>query len=120
MFAAPGCIGMGDWLVGIYGVSLVGVSLQRAHESLLRKACTLALTRLALEVQVAPPPPSRPAHLLLELRKVGGDPSLGLSLSTDKDAVRVAALQPASAVHRYNHAAILHFSHPIFTVFWLV
>lgn len=90
---------VGDRLVGINGVSLVGVSLQRAHDSLLRKA-TLALTRLALEVQVAATPPSRPAHLLVELRKTGGDPSLGLSLSTDKDAVLVAALQPASAVHR--------------------
>jgi len=78
---------------------MLGASLQKAHESLLKKS-TVILTKLTLEIDVLSQPSIRPNQLQVELQKTGGDPSLGISLSLDKDAVIITGILPGSSAYR--------------------
>jgi hypothetical protein len=64
------------------------------------KKATGMLTKLTIEIEVLSQPTIRPAQLQVDLMKTGGDPSLGISLASDKDAVIVAGILPGSAAYR--------------------
>ncbi|XP_065338536.1 glutamate receptor-interacting protein 1 [Cloeon dipterum] len=96
-----GCIRIGDRLVAVEGVSLQGMSLQKAQETLRSKE-GFSLTKLTLEVDVVQPAVrtlSRKGPILVELHKMGGDHSLGISMCADKGIV-IAAIQPGSVAYR--------------------
>ncbi|XP_059478417.1 glutamate receptor-interacting protein 1 isoform X2 [Neocloeon triangulifer] len=95
-----GCIRVGDRLLAVEGVSLLGLSLQRAHE-ILRAKSNCSLTKLTLQIDVVQPTRTlnRKGPFLIELHKTGGDPSMGISMTNDKGIV-VAAIQPGSVAYR--------------------